>query len=184
MAHSGDILRGLAAVSARASGGEAALGASGVLFYLGGFAATNLAAFSAIIAVSNRINSDNIDDFAGVGRRAPLLAAVLTLSMLSLTGIPPSVGFWVKIYLFGAAINTGLSWLVVIGVVNSVVSAYYYLRVVKAMYLSDPESDTRISFGFPMRVAVAVSFGATLFFGLYPTPLLNLARTAAGALIS
>ncbi|MCI0822846.1 MAG: NADH-quinone oxidoreductase subunit N [Chloroflexi bacterium] len=184
VAHAGYILMGLAAVSARASGGEAALGASGVLFYLGGFAATNLAAFSAIIAVSNRINSDNIDDFAGVGRRAPLLAAVLTLSMLSLTGIPPSVGFWAKIYLFGAAINTGLGWLVVIGVVNSVVSAYYYLRVVKAMYLSDPESDTRIGFGFPMRVAVAVSFGATLFFGLYPTPLLNLARTAAGALIS
>ncbi|MDA0769748.1 MAG: hypothetical protein BZY79_02555 [SAR202 cluster bacterium Casp-Chloro-G4] len=184
VAHAGYILMGLAAVSARASGGEAALGPSGVLFYLGGFAATNLAAFTVIIAVSNRIKSHEIDDYAGVGRRAPLLAAVLTLSMLSLIGLPPGVGFWAKIYLFGAAVNTGLGWLVVIGVVNSVVSAYYYLRVVKAMYLSEPQSDVKISFGFPMRLAVGVSFAATLFFGLYPTPLLNLARTAAGALIS
>ena len=184
VAHAGYILMGLAAVSARASGGEAALGASGALFYLGGFAATNLAAFSAIIAISNRTNSDQIDDYAGIGRRAPMLAAVLTLSMLSLTGIPPSVGFWAKIYLFGAAVNTGLAWLVVIGVINSVVSAYYYLRVVKAMYLSEPQSDVRIGFGFPMRLAVGVSFAATLFFGIYPTPLLNLARAAANVLIS
>lgn len=184
VAHAGYILMGLAAVSARASGGEAALGPSGVLFYLGGFAATNLAAFSVIIAVSNRINSDKIDDYAGIARRAPWLAAVLTLSMLSLTGIPPSVGFWAKIYLFGAAVNTGLEWLVLVGVINSVVSAYYYLRVVKAMYLSEPESDAKIGFGFPMRLAVAASFMATLFFGLYPTPLLNLARAAAGVLVS
>ena len=113
-----------------------------------------------------------------------MLAAVLTLSMLSLIGIPPSVGFWAKIYLFGAAVNTGLAWLVVIGVINSVVSAYYYLRVVKAMYLSEPQSDVRIGFGFPMRLAVGVSFAATLFFGIYPTPLLNLARAAANVLIS
>jgi NADH-quinone oxidoreductase subunit N len=182
VAHAGYILMGLAAVSARS--GDATLGPSGVLFYLGGFAATNLAAFSAIIAITNHIKSDHIDAFAGVGRRAPLLAAVLTLSMLSLTGIPPSVGFWAKIYLFGAAIDTGLAWLVVIGVINSVISAYYYLRVVKAMYLSAPEADSKIGFGFPMRLAVGVSFAATLFFGLYPTPLLNLARAAADVLIS
>ena len=184
IAHAGYILVGLAAVAARTPGAEGSIGPSGVLFYLGGFAATNLAAFSAIIAISNRINSDRIDDYAGMARRAPVLAVVLTLSMISLTGIPPAVGFWAKIYLFGAAIEANLEWLVVIGVVNSVVSAYYYLRVVKAMFLSDPASEERVAFGLPMQLAVAIGFIGTLIFGIYPTPLLNLARTAAGVLLS
>ena len=184
VAHAGYILVGLAAVAARTPGAEMTIGPSGVLFYLGGFAATNLAAFSVIIAISNRINSDRIDDYAGMARRAPLLATVLTLAMISLTGIPPAVGFWAKIYLFGAAVEANLEWLVVIGVVNSVISAYYYLRVVKAMFLSEPASDERVSFGLPMQLAVAAGFAGTLIFGIYPTPLLNFARTAAGALLS
>ena len=184
VAHAGYILVGLAAVAARTSDADGSIGPSGVLFYLGGFAATNLAAFSAIIAISNRINSDQIDDYAGMARRAPVLAAVLTLSMISLTGIPPAVGFWAKIYLFGAAVEANLEWLVVIGVVNSVVSAYYYLRVVKAMFLSEPASEERVAFGLPMQLAVAIGFIGTLIFGIYPTPLLNLARTAAGVLLS
>ncbi len=184
VAHAGYILVGLAAVAARTPGSESSIGPAGVLFYLGGFAATNLAAFSAIIAISNRINSDRIDDYAGMARRAPILAVVLTLSMLSLTGIPPAVGFWAKIYLFGAAVEANLEWLVVIGVVNSVISAYYYLRVVKAMFLSDPASDETVSFALPMQLAVAIGFIGTLIFGIYPTPLLNFARAAAGVLIS
>lgn len=183
IAHAGYILMGLAAVAARTPGADS-IGPSGALFYLGGFAATNLAAFSVIIAISNRINSDRIDDYAGMARRAPVLATVLTLSMLSLTGIPPTVGFWAKIYLFGAAVEANLEWLVVIGVVNSVISAYYYLRVVKAMFLSEPASEERVAFGLPMQLAVALGFIGTLVFGIYPTPLLNLARTAAGALLS
>ena len=184
VAHAGYILVGLAAVAARTPGAESSIGPAGVLFYLGGFAATNLAAFSAIIAISNRINSDRIDDYAGMARRAPILATVLTLSMLSLTGIPPAVGFWAKIYLFGAAVEANLEWLVVIGVVNSVISAYYYLRVVKAMFLSDPASDETVSFALPMQLAVAIGFIGTLIFGIYPTPLLNFARAAAGVLLS
>ena len=184
IAHAGYILVGLAAVATRTPGAESSIGPSGVLFYLGGFAATNLAAFSVIIAISNRINSDQIDDYAGMARRAPILATVLTLSMISLTGIPPAVGFWAKIYLFGAAVEANLEWLVVIGVVNSVVSAYYYLRVVKAMFLSEPTSEERVAFGLPMQLAVAIGFIGTLIFGIYPTPLLNLARSAAGALLS
>ena len=183
IAHAGYILVGLAAVAARTPGAES-IGPSGVLFYLGGFAATNLAAFSVIIAISNRISSDRIDDYAGMARRAPVLATVLTLSMISLTGIPPAVGFWAKIYLFSAAVEANLEWLVIIGVLNSVISAYYYLRVVKAMFLSEPASDERVAFGLPMQLAVALGFIGTLIFGIYPTPLLNLARTAAGVLLS
>ena len=181
IAHAGYILVGFAAVAAGAS---AALGPSGMLFYIGGFAATNLAAFSVIIAISNRINSDRIDDYAGIARRSPTLAAALALAMISLTGIPPAVGFWAKIYLFGAAVDANLEWLVVIGVVNSVVSAYYYLRVVKAMYLSEPASEERLAFPAPMKLAVTLGVIGTLAFGVYPAPLLNLARSAAAALLS
>ena len=143
----------------------------------------NLAAFSAVIAISNRIESDRIVDFAGMGRRAPYLAAVLAFAMISLTGVPPTVGFMVKIYIFGAAVSSGLAWLVVVGVINSVVSAYYYLRVVKVMYLSPPESEEPITSGLPLRVAVLATTAGVLVFGVYPKPLLELARTAAEVLV-
>ena len=184
IAHAGYLMVGLAAVSARASDPAANLGASGVLFYLAGYAATNLAAFATVIAISNRIESDMVDDFAGMARRAPYLAIVLAFAMVSLIGLPPTVGFITKVYIFGAAVDADLAWLAVVGVVNSVVSAYYYLRIVKVMYLLPPAVDTPIASGLPMRAAVMVTFAGTAFFGIYPTPLLNLAKTAAGVLLS
>ena len=183
VAHAGYLLVGVAAIAARTTP-DATSGPSGVLFYLGGYAATNLAAFSTIIAISNRIGSDMIDDFAGMARRAPYLAAVLGFAMISLIGVPPAVGFITKVYIFGAAVDTNLEWLAVAGVVNSVVSAYYYLRVVRVMYLSPPPTDEPVSAGGPLRLAVMSTFAGTLFFGIYPTPLLDLARTAASVLVS
>jgi NADH-quinone oxidoreductase subunit N len=155
-----------------------------VLFYLSGYAITNMAAFSAIIAISNRINSDLIDSFAGMGRRAPFLAAVLGFSMISLIGVPPTVGFMSKIYIFGAAVDTNLEWLAVTGMVNSVISAYYYLRVVKVMYLRDPADGAPIGSALPMKLVVMVTMAGTAFFGIYPTPLIKLARSAVDVLVS
>ncbi len=183
IAHAGYLLVGVAAIAARAPGSEPGFGASGVLFYLAGYAATNLAVFAAIIAISNRIDSDKIDDFAGMARRAPYLSAVLALAMISLIGIPPTVGFMGKIYIFGAAVDTNLEWLAIAGVINSVISAYYYLRVVKVMYLSPPPIEERVTSGLPIRVAVVGAFAGVAFFGVYPTPLIDLARTAASALL-
>ncbi len=182
IAHAGYLMIGLAAFAGRAAGASEGVGPSSVLFYLGGYAATNLAAFAAVIAISNRTGSDMIDDFAGMARRAPLLAAVLAFSMISLIGVPPTVGFITKVFLFGAAVDTGLAWLAVAGVVNSVVSAYYYLRVVKVMYLTPPPTDAPVSSGWAMRAALMAAFAGVAFFGIYPTPLLNLARSAVAAL--
>ena len=182
VAHAGYLMVGLAAVAVRAPADQGSVGPTGVLFYLGGYAAANLAAFSAIIAISSRTGSDAIKDFAGMGRRAPYLAAALAFAMVSLTGVPPTVGFIVKVYIFGAAVGSGLAWLAVAGVVNSVVSAYYYLRVIKVMYLSDPLAPEPVSPSIPMKLALLTTSGGVLFFGVYPTPLLALARTAAGAL--
>ena len=182
VAHAGYLMVGLAAVAARASDPSAGVGPSGVLFYLGGYAATNLAAFATVIAISNRINSDWIDDFAGMARRSPYLAGVLAFGLVSLIGVPPTVGFMAKVYIFGAAVDANLEWLAIVGVLNSVVSAYYYLRIVKVMYLSPPPTEERVGAAIPMRVAVLGAFAGTAFFGIYPTPLLNLARTAADVL--
>ena len=184
IAHAGYLLVGVAAIAMRTPDAQPDVGPSGVLFYLAGYAATNLAAFSAVIAISNRTGSDSIDDLAGMSSRSPYLAVVLGLAMISLLGLPPTVGFIAKVYLFGAAVNANLEWLAVAGVVNSVISAYYYLRVVKVMYLSPPSGDEPIGPGVPIRLALAGTFVATVFFGIYPTPLIDLAKTAVSVLVT
>ncbi|MCH8310231.1 MAG: NADH-quinone oxidoreductase subunit N, partial [Chloroflexi bacterium] len=142
------------------------------------------AAFIAIIAISNKINSDLIQDYSGISKRAPLLALALTLGLISLIGMPPAAGFMAKFYIFSGAVQQGLLWLVIIAVLNSVISAYYYLRVVKVMYLEQPEDDTPVGSGLPMKLAVMVTMLGTAFFGIYPTPLINLARSAVDVLVS
>ncbi len=184
IAHGGYLMVGLAAVAVRAGGDEADFGPSGALFYLVGYAVMNMAAFSVVIAISNRIKSDLIADYAGMAKRAPYMAAALAFALISLTGIPPTVGFITKVYIFGAAVNAGLEWLVVVGVINSVVSAYYYFTVIKVMYLSSPQSDEPIFTKFPMRVAIAVTSAGVLVFGVYPVALLDIAKAAAEALFS
>ena len=183
IAHAGYIMVGLAAVAARVDSGQADAGPSGVLFYLGGYAVTNLAAFAAVIAVSSRTGTDEIGGFAGLYRRAPLLAAVMAFSMISLTGVPPTVGFMAKIYIFGAAVNAGLVWLAIVGVLNSVISAYYYLRVVKVMVLSAPTDESPVTASLPVGAALVVTTAGILAFGLYPAPLIEFARTAVSVLL-
>ncbi|MSQ33838.1 MAG: NADH-quinone oxidoreductase subunit N [Dehalococcoidia bacterium] len=171
IAQAGFIMIGLATI------GEE--GASRVLFYLGAYAFTNLAAFIAIIAISNKINSDRIDDYAGMVRRAPVLAICLALAMISLIGIPPTAGFWAKVLLFQSAVGAGLGWLVILGVINSVVSAYYYLRVVKVMFLQAPPTGERIGASPPVWASVAVATLGIVTFGVVPGLLLRLAESAA-----
>ena len=119
-----------------------------------------------------------------MAKRAPYLAAALAFALLSLTGIPPTVGFIAKVYVFGAAVNAGLEWLVVVGVINSVISAYYYFGVIKVMYLSSPRSDEPILSRFPIRLAVGITTVGVLVFGVYPIVLLDVAKAAAQALFS
>ena len=183
IAHAGYLMVGLAAVSTRAPVDSALIGPSGVLFYLGGYAATNLAVFAAVIAMTTRTGGERIDDLRGMGRRAPFLAAALAFGLVSLIGVPPTVGFMAKVYIFGAAVNANLHWLVVVGVINTVVSAYYYLRIVKAMYLEPPDDETPVRAGLPSALAVAAAAAAVLFFGVYPTPLIEAAKNAVNVLL-
>jgi len=177
IAHAGYMLIGVAAVAGRTGDGSLQ-GPQGLLFYLGGYAVTNLAAFFAIIAIANRTGSDQINDFAGMGRRAPWLAFLLTVSLLSLIGIPPTAGFMGKLFLFGAAVNADLAWLALVGVINSVLSAYYYLRVVKVMYFQEPASQERVTASPALWAALGSSSLGVVFVGMAPWPLFAFAAQA------
>ncbi len=155
------------------------LGRSGLLFFLASYALTNMGAFIAIIAISNKLDSDLIEDYSGMGKRAPLLALGLTLSLISLIGMPPAAGFMAKFYIFSGAVQHGLLWLVVIAVINSVISAYYYMRVVKVMWLGEPASEERVPSSGALRVALALSSLGVLLLGIIPGYIMKLAEMAA-----
>jgi len=177
IAHAGYMLVGLAAVASRTEDGVS-MGTETLLFYLGGYAITNLAAFFAIIAIMDRTHSELIESFAGMGRRAPWLALALTIALLSLTGIPPTVGFMAKLFVFGAAIKADLAWLVTLGAVNSVISAYFYLRVIRVMYFSEPMFDERPARVIPLDISVAVTTIAVVGLGVWPHGMLKVATRA------
>ena len=185
IAHAGYILVGVAAVTT-ADGGDT-FGPSSVLFYLAAYTAANLTALFAIVCIGNRINSDEIEDYAGMLRRAPFLAITLALALIALIGVPPTGVFIAKIYIFAAAVNTGeslMTWLVVIAVVNSVVSAYYYLRVIKVMFLQPAISSTRLGASWPVNLALGVAALSMLWLGVAPATMLNAAERAAAALLA
>jgi len=170
IAHAGYLMVGLAAVSS--------LGRSGILFFLATYALSNLGAFIAIIAISNKTGSDEISDYTGMARRSPVLALVLAFCLISLIGIPPTGGFIAKIYIFNAAIQQDLLWLVIIAVLNSVISAYYYLKVVKVMYVGTPASEEAVPSSIPLRAALAITSLGVLLLGIYPWLVLRLAESA------
>jgi NADH-quinone oxidoreductase subunit N len=183
IAHAGYILIGVAAVAEGAEiQGFTAFGPSSVLFYLGAYTAANLAAFFAIIVISNRIESDQIDDYAGMVRRSPLLAVSLALALVALIGVPPTSIFIAKIYVFTAAVNSGLIWLAVLGVVNSVVSAYYYVRVIRVMFLQEPATPERIPSSVTSRFALVAASAAVLWLGIAPGMMLSAAESAVAVL--
>ncbi len=155
------------------------LGRSGVLFFLASYAVANLGAFIAIIAISNKLDSDLIQDYSGMIKRAPWLAIGLSLCLISLIGMPPAAGFMAKFYIFSGGVQHGLLWLVVIAVLNSVISAYYYLRVVKVMWFGKPASEEKVSSSGALRVALSLSCLGVLLLGIIPGYIMKMAETAA-----
>jgi NADH-quinone oxidoreductase subunit N len=157
---------------------------SGVLFFLVSYALTNLGAFIAIIVISGKIDSDNIADYAGMGKRSPLLALALTLCLISLIGIPPAAGFMAKFYIFSLAAQHGLLWLVIIAAINSVISAYYYLRVVKVMWFNEPASKEKVPSSVMPKIALAICCLGVLLLGIIPGLMMKLAELASSLFTS
>jgi len=160
-------------------------GISAAMFYAASYTAMNLGAF---IVVSHFANAGEryvtLDDYTGLGRRSPLLAMTLTIFLISLIGIPATAGFFAKFYVFSAALKANLVWLTIIAVVNSAIGAYYYLRVIVAMYMRDSTQDIPV-----MRVPVGVtatllfSVAAVIYLGILPGRVLEFATRSAQSLM-
>jgi len=177
VAHAGYLLCAFAASSG--------MGIAAVLFYLVAYAFVNLGGFGALAALARDGREPlSLDDLAGLARRRPALAAALAVFMISLTGVPVSAGFVGKFYLFRAAVDAGYVSLAIVGFLMSVVSAYYYLRVVVAMYMRDPvREDTWARISPASAVALSFSVVVILGLGVYPGPVLDWARLAAQSLL-
>jgi NADH-quinone oxidoreductase subunit N len=177
IAHVGYMLVGLAA--------GLGAGAPAVLFYLGVYAIASVGAFGTILLLERGgAEAVDLDAYGGLAGRHPLLALGLTVFLLALIGMPPTAGFVGKFYLFSAAVQRGLVGLAVIAVLNSVVAAYYYLRLIVYMYMRGPEGVPTTAFVTPGAVvALGVSAWATLQLGLWPAPVLAVAQRAVAPLV-
>ena len=153
-------------------------GLQGVLFYALLYVFANVGAFAVTTLVEVETGSTHLDAFSDLGRRAPMLAAVMTVCLLSLAGIPPMAGFAGKFYLFSGAIQAGYLWLAFIGLLMSMVSVYYYLTVAKTMYVGVSENPQLFEVPIPARLALWICLLATLLIGIYPGPLAQLASRA------
>jgi NADH-quinone oxidoreductase subunit N len=181
IAHAGYLLMAFAVTSSQDSVG----GISAAMFYTAAYAAMNVGAFAVVSHFGNAGERYvSLEDYEGLGRSSPLLAAVLTVFLLSLIGIPMTGGFFAKFYVFSAAVKSRLIWLTLIGVVNSAVGAYYYLRLIVAMYMREARKEvplTPIPLG--LGVALAVSLVATVYLGILPNRVLQYAQQSAEQLL-
>ncbi len=177
IAHAGYLLVAFAMTTPETS----AIGVSAAIFYTAAYAAMNVGAFAVISHFANAGERYvNLEDYEGLGRTSPLLAATLTIFLLSLIGIPMTGGFFAKFYVFSAALKANLIWLTLIGVVNSALGAYYYLRIIVMMYMRESRREVPVSpVSFGLGLALTLSLIATLYLGMLPNRVLQHAQKSA-----
>ncbi len=173
--HVGYLLLGVAALSPLAS--------DGVILHLAGYGVTNLAAFLCVIIFYNATRREDIADFAGLADRAPYLAMALTVSLFSLAGLPFFAGFITKFYLFTAAAEGGLLWLVGLAIVNSLISLYYYLMVIKQMYMEPALEDSPVKVSVLSGGVLGLLVLGIIVLGVYPGPLVEAIQGATAAIL-
>jgi NADH-quinone oxidoreductase subunit N len=177
IAHAGYLLVAFAALPEN--------GIPAAMFYTAAYAVMNVGAFAVVsyfAGAGERYVA--LDDYSGLGRRSPLLAATLTIFLLSLIGIPITGGFFAKFYVFSAALQADLVWLTIIGVLNSAIAAYYYLRIIVVMYMREPREEAPLSpIPLALGTALAVSLAATIYLGVLPGQILKFASRSAADLV-
>jgi NADH-quinone oxidoreductase subunit N len=154
------------------------MGLPGVLYFVLGYAFANMAAFAVIIWVEHATGSAEIDDYDGLAQRAPFAATLLTISFLSLIGIPPLAGFFGKFFLFGAAIKSGLAWLAIAGIINSVISAAYYLEVVRRMFFLEPKRLEIPPSPFLVSSTAVIGVSGAFLLGIFVNPAFQWAQNS------
>ena len=164
--------------------GQNSYGSSAVLFFILVYALTNLGAFAGIIALANATGGEKIEDFRGLAKRAPLLSAGTALCLLSLSGIPPMAGFVSKVFIFSAAWSQGLSWLVVIALINTVISLVYYGRLVKVMYFDAPLKEDHLTTPIGLSSSIALTTAALIVITFAAQVVLLIANPAASSLLA
>jgi NADH-quinone oxidoreductase subunit N len=175
IAHAGYAMVGVVAFSE--------LGAASVIFYLAAYIATNLLAFGVVMAFSRVAGADDIKDFSGMSRRNPWLALMMLCAFLSLAGMPPFGGFVAKVFVFAAGVEANYTWLVVVGILNSILGVYYYLNAMKYVYLyrmpNEDEENHPITLPRPYAIALAVLTIGVILVGTVFAPWFSWSTTAA-----
>lgn len=171
IAHAGYALIGLIA-----GGSE---GVASMMNYLLIYAFMNIGAFAVVVLLrSGDVRGDEISDYEGLAKSHPIAAGLMLIFMFSLTGIPPTAGFIGKFYLFMAAVKAGYTWLAVVAVIFSAISAYFYLRVVMLMYMKEPKAEAALARSIPGGLTLAITALAVLIIGVLPSAVIDLARLA------
>ncbi len=180
IAQAGYILVGFVAsfASGRSDGNAA------VLFFILIYVVTNLGAFSGIIALGDLTGGDRVEDFRGLAKRAPLLAAGTAACLASLAGIPPLAGFWSKVIIFSTAWGLGLNWLVIIALLNSIVSLVYYGRIIKSMYFDAPVKQDRLTTPLSLGTSITFAAAALVILTVAAQLIINAATPAASSLLA
>ena len=168
IAQAGYILLAFAAVSPQ--------GVSAMLIYLSVYLFMNLGAFFVAILISNKFGTESIEEMKGFGYRAPFLCVSMGVFMLSLSGIPATAGFVGKFYIFAALVNGGHIWLTILGLLNSVISLYYYIKILKNMFLIRPTDNSAVAYGAGYNILLLLLVVPTIVLGLYFAPLTRLAE--------
>ncbi|MCL6472665.1 MAG: NADH-quinone oxidoreductase subunit N [Firmicutes bacterium] len=168
VAHTGYLLVGLAVASK--------IGYTSMIFYFFVYSLAALGAFLVVLATTERGIGENVTDFAGLHKRAPMLAIAMAIFLFSLVGIPPFAGFMGKLFLFKSAVESNLIWLAVVGVLNSVISFGYYVTVIRQMYLVKPESSETVIVSRPLYLSIMLIMAAIILLGVYPTAFLSIIK--------
>jgi NADH-quinone oxidoreductase subunit N len=178
IAHAGYIMIGVVAMGT--------MGLTSVLFYVGAYMLTNLAAFGIVIIASRSLGSDEISAYAGLSRRSPGLSLAMLVAFLSLAGMPPLAGFVAKVFVFAAAVQANWIWLAVVGVINSIIGLYYYLTVLKVVYLyplENPEDEKKpLDVPTPFVIGTVILMGGILLVGVLFGPFYEYASSVAMAI--
>jgi NADH-quinone oxidoreductase subunit N len=178
IAHAGYLLIGLVAGTKE--------GAQAALYYLLAYTFMNLGAFAVLLAVQRKEENDVTgEQMTGLAARQPALAGLMALLMFALTGIPPLAGFFGKLYVFKSAVDAGLAWLAIVGVLNSALAAYYYLRVTVSMYMAEPAAGAveAPKTGWPVMATVVLTAVGTLVLGLWQFPWMESITSAVSTLV-
>lgn len=173
IAHAGYILMGIVVLNST--------GVSAVLIYLAVYMFMNLGAFYYVMLIANKINSEDIDDYTGIGYRAPLLGVCMAIFLVSLTGLPPTAGFIGKLYIFTALLEDSNRWvwLAVVGILNSVISLYYYVKVFRNMFVRGVDLNReKLEFSAPTIIIMILITIPTLLFGVWFSPIINWAKSS------